>query len=217
MKTQRSAILGIFLVIIGMVLLLDNLEIIPGLPDYLFTWINIFLLIAVVNLLSGNARGAFIFLMIWVFFTFREYVDMDIRNYWPLILVVIGLSFIIGKRRTGKNIIAKDYFDEVNVFGGRSMKFTSQNLQGGKSTNIFAGGNIDLRDAKAQDGAIIEVFTLFGGCEIVVPDNWKVNVGTTSIFGAFEDKRFVKPDATGPTVFITGTTIFGGGEVKSMS
>ncbi len=217
MKTQRRAILGIFLVLLGVVLLLNNLDYIPDLPDYLFTWINIFLLIAVVNLISGNARGAFIFLMVWVFLTFREYIDMDIRDYWPLILVVIGLSFIIRKRNAGTNIFAKDYFDEVNVFGGSSMKFTSQNFQGGKTTNIFGGGNIDLREAKAKDGAVIEVFTLFGGCEIIVPSDWKVNVGTTSIFGGFEDKRFVKPNEIGPTVFITGTTIFGGGEVKSMS
>ncbi len=216
MKSQRRALLGLFLVLIGSVLLLDNLNIIPEIPDYIFNWINIFLLIALVNLLSGNARGTAIFLILWVFFTVNQYFDINMRDFWPLILVIIGISLIMRKSFGGTNLVDDDYFDEVNIFGGSSKKFTSQQLKGGKSTNIFGGSDIDLRGAIPESGAVIEIFTLFGGCDIIVPDDWNVNVKTTSIFGGFEDKRITPPNHNGPLVYIKGTTIFGGGDLKSM-
>ena len=65
METKRRTLLGIILVLVGLVLLLDNLRVIPGLPDYIFHWANIFLVIALINLFSGNRKPAFIFLILW--------------------------------------------------------------------------------------------------------------------------------------------------------
>ena len=40
--------------------------------------------------------------------------------------------------------------------------------------NIFGGSSIDLRDCQPVDQAKIEILTLFGGCEILVPENWNI-------------------------------------------
>jgi len=216
MKSQRRALLGLFLVLIGIVLLLDNLNFIPEIPDYVFNWINIFLLIAIVNLLSGNARGTAVFLILWTFFTVNEYIDIDFRDYWPLILVVIGLSMIIRKNLKGTNVVDDDYFDELTILGGSTKKLTSPNLKGGKITVVLAGSDIDLRGATPENGATIEVFTLLGGCDITVPDHWNISIKTTAILGGFEDKRLTPANPDGPIVYIKGTTILGGGELKSM-
>lgn len=215
MKSQRRVIFGLFLILIGVVLLLDNLDILPGLPDYIFNWVNIFLLVAVANLLAGNIRGAFVFSIVWGFFTLHQYANFDMRDYWPLILVAVGLSLMMRKQLGSGSTVPDEYFDEINVFGGSSKKFTSQNLKGGKCTNIFGGSDIDLRESKAVDGATIEVFTLFGGCDIIVPQDWNVSVNTTSIFGGFDDKRESISRPGGITVRITGMTIFGGGDLKT--
>ena len=90
---------------------------------------------------------------------------------------------------------------------------------GGKVTRIFGGNEIDLTSAKIQNNEpLIDVFTIFGGCEIVVPRGWDVQVDVTSIFGAFDDKRGpVDYSNTEPNkvLRIKGFTIFGGGEIKS--
>lgn len=215
MESKRRSILGLLLVMAGIILLLDNLDLIPGLPYYVFHWTNIFLVIAVINLLSGNQKPAFIFAVIWIFFFSREFYYFDLKDYWPLILVAIGLSFIIKNKRTSKSEIEDAYFDDINIFGGGSKKFTSQQFQGGKSTNIFGGSDIDLRESNPQDGATIQVFTMFGGCNIIVPPDWNVAINTTAIFGAFDDKRDPMPKRTDFTVHVRGLIIFGGGELKT--
>lgn len=216
MQSNRRAILGLLLVLIGILLLLDNLGVIPGLPNYLFTWPSLFFLIAIINLISGNRGGALIFGCIGAFLVLERNVDVDFEVYWPVILVIIGLAILLKRRAETTNSEINDrYFDDINIFGGSNKRFTSQNLDGGKITNIFGGSDIDLRDALPRDGAVIRVFTMFGGCQIIVPPYWNVQVDTTAIFGAFEDKRDKSVEKSEFTVFIKGVTIFGGGEIKS--
>lgn len=217
LQSNRRLFFGIFLILIGIIILLDNLMIIPDLPDYVFSWPGIFIIIAVFNLISGNRGAALIFGSIGGIFFLERYMDIDFKTYWPVILVIIGLSIVL-KRRTARGsnpVINEDFFDDLNVFGGSEKRFTSQNLKGGKITNIFGGSDIDLREARPVDGCTLEVFTMFGGCDILVPAHWKVAIDTTSVFGGFSDVRETTADKSDFTVYIKGMTIFGAGELKS--
>lgn len=216
MQSNRRAILGILLVLVGILLLLDNLGVIPGLPRYLFTWTSFFFLIAIINLISGNRGGALIFASIGAFLVLERNLDIDFQVYWPVILVIIGLAILLKRRADSVNAeIGDRYFDDLNIFGGSNKRFTSQHLDGGKITNIFGASDIDLRDALPRDGATIRVFTLFGSCDIIVPAHWNVEMDTTAIFGAFEDKRDKVAETSEFTLRIKGITIFGGGDIKS--
>jgi DMSO reductase anchor subunit len=55
------------------------------------------ILIAVVvfNLLTGVSRPAIILFIIGGFFLIQRQTDIDFLTYWPAILVLIGLSFLI--------------------------------------------------------------------------------------------------------------------------
>ena len=215
METKRRTLLGIILVLVGLVLLLDNLNLIPGLPHYVFHWANIFLVIAVINLFSGNRKPAFIFLVIWAFFTLDRYYYVDFEDYWPLIIVAIGVSFIIKNKASGVSGTNENYFDDINIFGGSNKRVTSQSLEGGKTTNIFGGANIDLRESKPAEGATIQVFSMFGGCDLIVPPEWEVQIETTAILGAFDDKREQVSATSENKIFVKGFVMFGGGTVKS--
>lgn len=219
-SSNKRAIIGLVLVLIGLFFLLDNLGYGIELPWWIFTWPSIFIGIALVNVFSGNYRVAFVFLAIGGFFYLQYFDLLDIETFWPVLLIIIGVSYLLRnkeKRQAKLNSQESDetYFDEISIFGGTEKRLVSNQLQGGKITNIFGGSEIDLRDAKAVDGAVIEVFTMFGGCEIIVPANWKVNVDTIAIFGGFSDSRKnIDPDHVA-TVKIKGFTMFGGGEIKS--
>ncbi len=216
MESKRRIILGIIFVIIGLALLLDNLRLIPDLPEYVFYWANIFLVIGVINLVSGNHKPAFIFFIIWLFFTLQRYYYLDFEDYWPLIIIAIGVSFIIkNKPSHSLGTHSENYFDDLNIFGGSNKKITSLGFEGGKSTNVFGGSDIDLRDASPVDGATIQVFTLFGGCDIIAPPEWDIHIDTTSIFGGFDDKREKSSAMTDYKIFVKGFTMFGGGSIKS--
>lgn len=216
-SSHKRAIIGIIFVIIGSIFLLDNLGFDIEIPYYLFSWPAILVVLGIVNLLSGNSRAAFILIGLGTIFYLNHFNIIEIRTFWPVILIVIGLSFILRKKVRPKHITEADdnFFDEVAIFGGTEKKYISDNLQGGKVTNIFGGSEIDLRGSKAQDGAVIEIFCMFGGVELMLPEDWKVNMGTTAIFGGLSDSRkSISSNAT-TTVHIKGFVMFGGGEIKN--
>ena len=170
--TNRRAILGLFLVLIGAIILLDNLRYIQ-LPYYLFSWMTLLMAIGIFNIISGNRTAGIILLLIGGVF-FLQDLDLyyfDLKDYWPLILIIIGITFIFRHRfkTIDRHSSDDDFFDDLNIFGGSEKKFVSQNLKGGKITNIFGGSTIDLRESKLNQGAFIEVFTMFGGCTVLVP------------------------------------------------
>ena len=220
-SSNKRATIGIILIVVGLLFLLDNLIYSFELPWWIFTWPSIFMVIALVNIFSGKYQVAFVFLALAGFFYLQILGMLDMRTYWPVLLIVIGISYLLRNKKNKESIASSSkesdetYFDEMSIFGGTEKRLVSDQLTGGKVTNIFGGSEIDLRGAKAVDGAVIEVFTMFGGCEIFVPADWKVNVDTVAIFGGFSDSRKNVNPASVATVKIKGFTMFGGGEIKS--
>lgn len=218
MRSNRRALFGAILILVGLLLIMDNLHIIPHIPRDLFSWPVIFIFIGLFNLVSGNRSAAVIFIAIGSLFYLHHYWYFDFRTYWPAILVIIGLVILLRRRDMAQRRSSgtdDKYFDDLNIFGGSSKRFTSKNLEGGRVTNIFGGSDIDLRETSPVDGATIEIFTLFGGCNIIVPAHWDVSIQTTAIFGGFDDKRESSDAKSNYKVYIRGFTMFGGGDLKS--
>ena len=93
----------------------------------------------------------------------------------------------------------------------------SKNFQGGDLINIFGGSELDLIQADFNGTATIDLITIFGGTKLLVPSNWNVKSEAVTIFGGMDDKRKmqVTQEASGKTLLIRGTVIFGGIEIKS--
>ena len=87
----------------------------------------------------------------------------------------------------------------VNVFAlmsGDRRPVLNGSFNGGKITTVMAGTRLDLRSATMAPGdtAVIDVFTVFGGSEILVPGDWQVEISTTSIAGGTNDQRRRRDD-----------------------
>jgi predicted membrane protein len=223
-KTNEKAWLGISLVVIGGVILLNNLDLIPSfVPYYVFSWEMIFIVIGTTMLLTRKKEG-WIFLIIGGIFIIPDifyYTSFHFRDWWPLIFVIIGISLILRNRNVfDRNVdeYGDDFLRDTNIFGGSEKSFSSQSFQGGKLTNVFGGSNIDLTDVKlAQQEVVIEIFCMFGGSEIRVPEDWTVIDESTIIFGAFNDKRRIPAEGYDPNkvLKLKGSVLFGGSEVRS--
>jgi hypothetical protein len=113
-----------------------------------------------------------------------------------------------------------DWLTAVAVFGGCERRFSGPHFQGGKAVSIFGGIELDFREADMDDEAVLELNCIFGGVEIRVPPNWRVHSRSLPVFGAFEDKsgRTVNDppsERTNKTLVITGVVVFGGVEIKN--
>ena len=218
MKDNKRTLVGGIIILIGLYFFLDNLIGFRfSIPSFLFAWPVVFVLVGIVNLLFGNRQNAILFLSLGAFFYLQHYDLINMRTYWPLILVAVGLSFIFrnrGIKEEGQSE-SSDTFDLLCLFSGNKHQVRSDQFRGGKVTTVFGDSEIDLRQAKAVDGATIEVFCMFGGCEIYVPTDWKVLVDTTAILGGFSDETNPRPAETTVTVRIKGMTILGGGELRN--
>lgn len=86
-----------------------------------------------------------------------------------------------------------------------------------KVTAIMGGGALDLRDARFSPGITeIEIFALWGGVEVYVPDGVRVEVVGFAVMGGFElNGGGVSEDPSAPVLRISGMALMGGVEVKS--
>ena len=96
----------------------------------------------------------------------------------------------------------------------------SKNFKGGDVTSIFGGTVLNFMKADIQGTAVLDVTAIFGGCEIIVPSNWKLKVDVTSIMGGVDDKRYpelLTDNGPEKMLILKGSCIFGGLEIKSYS
>jgi hypothetical protein len=102
-----------------------------------------------------------------------DYFDVDLRDFWPLLLVVAG-GYLVwqafspdapGQRGVDDSAMVS----AVAVMGGFDRRLTSTAFRGAELTAIMGGGKLDLREATMVDGqAVINVvrgFLMMGGVE----------------------------------------------------
>lgn len=219
METNRKTIFGVVLIILGIYFLLENLDVIDiHLPWYFFTWQMLMIGLAFFNLLTGNRKAALILFSIGVFFFLPEFFNFNIRDYWPLLLIFIGVSFFL-RNRDGSSSSSSNAnsFDDLTIFGSNEKSVTSLEFQGGKSSTIFGSTVLDFRETKlGGNEVILDAFTLFGSTELIIPRDWEVLSEVTPILASFEDKRgSANNPSQGKKLIIKGLATFASIEVKS--
>lgn len=218
---------GILLLIVGLVFILRNFDLLsPELDNILISWQMLVISNGFVKFLfDSNRTAGAIMMMVGGFFIVPEIFDVSIDFFdvfWPLLLIGAGLIVIVGP---GKRIMKsnpkyagdKSYIEEMNIFGGNEKVMEVKEFKGGSITNIFGGTELDLRDCEMiGNEAEIELLCVFGGVEMRVPEDWEVVIKVAPIFGGFSNKRFRRRNETNATktLYISGTVVFGGGEIK---
>ncbi|MCL4548799.1 MAG: cell wall-active antibiotics response protein [Bacteroidetes bacterium] len=242
MQTSNNRIwLGVILIVLGALFVLDNFGFFYfDFHPLIFSWHTIFLIIGIVLVVNHkNSFIGYVFLgigLIGILHHFPYFFFLDFGSLWPLLFLALGVWLLLNRGNSHHheyhkiqdniqnaapgqqtNFSSYDLIDEVAVFNTVRRTIDSQNFRGGKITTMFGGAKLDLTNAKLAPGEnSLEVSAIFGGVNIRVPQNWKVLVNVTSIFGGFDDKRFTKttpPDESQGILIIKGAAIFGGGEL----
>lgn len=140
----------------------------------------------------------------------------------PAIVIIVGLSMIfksLFNQKFSKSVAKlnekfnKDD-EEGAVFGGVNINMAGKEFKGKNINAIFGGLKLDLREAKIKEDVVVNATAIFGGIDIYVPDNVAVETKSNSFFGGVSNKKKTIPKSNAPTVYINGTALFGGVEVK---
>ena len=199
-------VLGIAIIVAGLVLTLDNLGLIEAHTIFKL-WPLVLVAMGVAKLRqegSGGGMGGWFLVLGGTFLLLFTFAHGHLAEALaPMLVVAVGILIVIKALKQNRGIPP-----ELS----RSEDF----LQG---TAIFGGYEVDLRQASLESGqARIDVFVLFGGGEIRVPEGWEISNRATAMFGALNDNTHHGPSPMGgerPRLVVTGLILFGGTEVKS--
>jgi len=210
---------GILLIVYGVLFLLARM-------GYVNAWsyvVPVFLItVGGWQLLFGgsNKRGGGIILAIGVVFLFVRWGAIPgaiLANLWPIVLIVIGLWFLFGRRGRAPQSTSNNHIKVWSAFGANETSVDASEFQGGDATSLFGSVTVDLRRTKmAPGGAVIDLFAAFGGIELLVPEDWVVNVQTVAIFGGVDNRANRRSGEVDDRHVLTlrGMVIFGGVDIK---
>ena len=218
------AFFGITIAALGGVLLLRNLEIIKFDSWNVFwgtVWAVGLILAGLMTIFSSRKASlrvwGLLLMTIGVSIGLGAYGVINIsvwKIFWPVMLITIGLTVSVGSggRKRSKKSADDSGNEKIAIFYGEESRVKGD-YTGGSVTAIFGGVELDLRQAKIKDGAVIDVFTFCGGVNINMPDDVIVKNEVHSILGGSEDKTVSKSSAK-KTIYLRGECVLGGLEVK---
>jgi predicted membrane protein len=216
--------IGLILIAIGVLVILGNVGVLENFWGLVGTYWPVILIFAgAFNVISNPAGkvGGLIVGAAGILLLLNNIEQVQLFkhiSFWPVILILAGLWFLFrgGKEPT---VIDKDSLNLVALFSGNSGKVVSQNFKGGSSVSIFGGTEIDFREAKLSGGeAKFDVFAMFGGADVYVPEGWEIVVKGLPLFGGLDDKTAAperEGDEESQTLLINYLAMFGGVDVKN--
>ena len=115
-------------------------------------------------------------------------------------------------------LVDREWLDAVTAARLKSAVLLDRNGADQMIENViavFGGDDIDLRRAEIDGGELmINVFCLFGGPDILVPDTVDVELSGPTIFGGNDEHGSTRPPRPGaPVIRIRSFALFGGTDV----
>ena len=224
--TPRPAItpqlvIGVCIMSAGVLLTLDVLGLLRA-RDLLRYWPVALIAIGAVTAAQAQDRARFIggvlqmFFGTWLLLTMLHVLpSRSWRLFWPLLLMVAGAMVVAHTfRRKGEDPRGdpRETINLLSVLGGGNRTSTANPFRGGELFSILGGGRLDLRRAVIPPGeqAVIDVFSMMGGYELLVPEAWAIDDRTMPIMGGVGDETRTPAQASPPTLVLRGVLFMGG-------
>jgi predicted membrane protein len=218
-------LVGVFITVLGALLLLDNLNLFNA-SDVLRFWpaaiIALGLMVFVqATDLNGQVNG-FALTVFGAFLLLNRFgviqVDFWRQLFWPSLLIFVGLNLVLQTmRRGGTSDSVTDTVSLFAVWGGTRRTSNARAFRGADMTAIMGGCELDLRQASMEPGesATIHMLAVMGGCNIWVPEDWAVVTHVIPFMGGVVDKRMAAKPGASKTLVLRGMVLMGGLEIRN--
>ncbi len=130
------------------------------------------------------------------------------KLFIPAIILAIGF-LIIFRAKDGKSLPLY-----IAIFSGRTPNYNGREFSGALCAALFGGVDLKLSEAKICDGAVIDLLAVFGGVDIILPENVNAEVTCIPLFGGISESKNRSHSDSNPTVKINALCVFGGGSIK---
>ena len=234
MKQIKPIIWGVAIIALGLIFGLNALGLF-NIDIFFDGWWTLFIIVpSVISLFTEKDKLAslgFLTAGIILLLAAQDVFSYDVA--WKVILAVLlviaGLGLII--KSTFRNQNDKEVEKKVReaekdgktmdsqmaIFSGSDRVYKDETFQGSNLVAIFGGAKLNLKNAKFNKDTVIKAFTLFGGIDIIVPDDVKVKLKSGFIFGGFSDDRKNATEKGKYTIYIDAAGGFGGVSIKDKS
>lgn len=191
-------------------------------------WWTLFIIVPSICALLGNSdkTGPAIGLGVGVLLLLAEQNVIDWDMFWKIglavLVIALGLGMIFGNRRKSTDIPTVKTLNRdgknirvVNAtFGEQNLNFGGEEFEGADVNASFASVHLDLHGATINEDMEIHVDLKFSGLVIYAPSDLLVKVTAGSTFGGVDDKRRVVVTDHTHTLYISGSCVFSGIEIK---
>ena len=226
MNNIKNILWGIILVIIGVIIGLNTIGITD--IDIFFDgwWTLVIIVPCFIGLFTNKDKtGNIIGLLVGVILLLGMQNIIDFNLIWklllPSIIVIIGLSLIFKntfnskinneiKKLNNKNTKDNEY---CATFSGQRIDFPNEEFKGATLNSDFGSITCDLREAKIKEDVVINASSVFGGIDIIVPDDVNIKIKSNSIFGGVNNKKKNNEDKK-YTIYVNASCLFGGVDIK---
>jgi len=236
-RPQSQLLIGIAVIGLGLLLLLDNLNVIVF-RDVVNYWPVGLIVFGLVKLFDAKATmdrlvfSGVTLLGIMLLLGRLGYSNFDLHTLWPLMLILVGASVVFkaldGRRAEtprvslDKNGVAAPVSDNasdssvniVTMLGGFERRISTQAFRGGDITVFMGGVDLDLRNSSIDGEAVLNVFSAMGGITLKVPTDWTVVLEGMPLLGGFDEKTAPPPNDS-KRLIVKGYAIMGGVEVRN--
>ena len=226
MNNIKNILWGIILVIIGVIIGLNTIGI-TDIDIFFDGWCTLVIIVpCFIGLFTNKDKtGNIIGLLVGVILLLGMQNIIDFNLIWklllPSIIVIIGLSLIFKntfnskinneiKKLNNKNTKNNEY---CATFSGQRIDFPNEEFKGATLNSVFGSITCDLREAKIKEDVVINASSVFGGIDIIVPDDVNIKIKSNSIFGGVNNKKKNNEDKK-YTIYVNASCLFGGVDIK---
>lgn len=225
MNRMSNYLWGLVFIVVGVIFGLNALNL-TDINIFFDGWWTLFIIVpCFIGLFSeDNKKNNLIGLLIGIILLLGCLDLISFNLIWklivPIILVIIGLSFIF--KDAFNNKISKE-IKKLNktetkeycaTFSEQTVEFSDEEFTGCSLNAIFGGIKCDLKDTIIKKDTVINASAIFGGITIYVPKDVNVKISSTSIFGGVSDERKIKTKDAKNTIYINANAMFGEVEIK---
>lgn len=215
-RRGSGLVFGFILLIAGALFLLDNLNIVE-VEGFFHWWPVVLIAIGLGEWVEGSSIGAAIWIGVGSWFLLYNFDYLRVSPFevfWPALLTIIGL-ILVWQALTNEPGDRPRSMSAFALMSGNVQRSSAEPVDAIQATAVMGGCALDLRKIRTGEReTVIDVFALWGGIEITIPEGWALELRVTPILAGVEDST-APPAPDAPVVLIRGTIVMGGAEVKN--